>query len=864
MLRIRARHVFILLGVLIAAIVASCSQESNSLLSKGYHNTTARFNAYFLANERYMLVDERVWENQKDDYNQILPYYPEFDTNFSKSLDLDLRYAIEKCKLPINKHKNSHWLDDSYILIGKSLFYLSKFDSAAQVFRFANTKSPDDNARHEALIWLLRTYLIQGEETFAYETFNYLGKEKLNQKNQLQFCLTSFEYYRKEDNYEKMLENIEAAIPMIRKSDRKSRAHFIAGQLRQHLNDEAESYNHYKLALKRNPPYELSFQTKLNMSQVTQVEKRATVARTYKTFNKLLKDLKNEEFKDRIYYEMARFELKRGNVGKCIALLKKSLRENGASPNQKAYSHLLMGKVHYENADSITDKVLRYTTSKLYYDSTVSTMSDDFRDHDEIIERKDILTDFVDQITTIHLQDSLLWMVTLPEEEQVRLIEERIAKDEAKLKADAERKAREEQLAQAKPKQNLDLLNSTFTLYDPVALDFAKAAFQERWGERPLEDHWRRSSKELIFNEIVEETIEDTVISDTVTIASVDSNEFKVDRNGYFDQLPKTDAAKQEALAKVEEAMYRLGKIYDFQLLEPQNAIATFDEHLQRFPESEYEAEILYMQYLLCISEKTCDPDKYKQQEFLEYPNSIYTKLMQDENYLMSNQEENQRARAEYETAFRKYNNGDYLGARQSADRVIQGYPNNDIMDHAMLMRIITFAKTDQWAYYDQQLKNFREDFKTSDLIPYVESLILQNANTIGLNTSKYLSQADTNFVKADTNEHYLIATFTENQFDAKRSLPIFYEFHATYYENVDFNTRRVEFTDSIYLVTVKSFNSLEDAKSYKKKLIHFNEFKKHLEKVDYNYYLISPKNYSILLKTKDLENYDQFHRKNY
>lgn len=864
MLKIRARHVFILLGVLITAIVGSCSQESNSLMSKGYHNTTARFNAYFLANERYMLVDERVWENQKDDYNQILPYYPEFDTNFSKSLDPDLRYSIEKCKLPINKHKNSHWLDDSYILIGKCMFYLSKFDSAAQVFRFANTKSPDDNARHEALIWLLRTYLIQGEETFAYETFTYISKEKLNQKNQLQFYLTSFEYYRKEDNYEKMLENIEAAIPMIRKSDNKSRAHFIAGQLRQHQNDEAESYKHYKMALKRNPPYELSFQTKLNMSQVTQVEKKATVARTYKTFNKLLKDLKNEEFKDRIYYEMARFELKRGNIGKCIALLKKSLRENGASPNQKAYSHLLMGKVHYENADSITDKVLRYTTSKLYYDSTVSTMSDDFRDHDEIIERKDILTNFVDQITIIHLQDSLLWMVTLPEEEQIRLIEERIAKDEAKLKADAEKKALQEQLAKAKPKENLDLQNSNFTLYDPVAMDNSQAAFRERWGDRVLEDHWRRSSKEIVFNDFIEDVVEDTMTVDTANVAVIDSNDFKVDRNSYFDQLPKTDAAKREALDKVELAMYRLGKIYDFELLEPQNAIATFDEHLQRFPESEHEAEILYMQYLLCVSEKTCDPDKYKQQELSEYPNSIYTKLMQDENYLMSNQEENQKARAEYEIAFKKYNRGDYLGARQSANRVIQGYPNNDIMDHAVLMHIITFAKTDQWAYYDQQLKVFREDFKTSNLIPYVESLIIQNANTQVLNNSKYLTEADTNFVIADTNQHFLIASFSENQFNAQQSLPIFYEFHATYYENVEFNTRRVEFTDSTYLITVKSFNTLNEGLSYKEKLIHFNEFKKHLEKVDHNYYLISPKNYSILLKTKDIESYAQFHRKNY
>jgi tetratricopeptide (TPR) repeat protein len=74
-----------------------------------------------------------------------------------------------------------------------------------------------------------------------------------------------------------------------------------------------------------------------------------------------LKDEKNLEYQDKMYYEMAKFELKQNNVDEGIKLLKKSI-EVGEKPIQKAYSYLKIGEVYYE-------KVKNYRTAANYYDS---------------------------------------------------------------------------------------------------------------------------------------------------------------------------------------------------------------------------------------------------------------------------------------------------------------------------------------------------------------------------------------------------------------------------------------------------------------------------------------------------------------
>jgi TolA-binding protein len=71
----------------------------------------------------------------------------------------DLDDIIKKASLPIQHRPGSDWTDDSYVLIGKARYYKKEYEDAGKTFKYVNSTSKDANAKHEALIWLMRTFL---------------------------------------------------------------------------------------------------------------------------------------------------------------------------------------------------------------------------------------------------------------------------------------------------------------------------------------------------------------------------------------------------------------------------------------------------------------------------------------------------------------------------------------------------------------------------------------------------------------------------------------------------------------------------------------------------------------------------------
>ena len=857
------------IGFFAFVLISSCSQEKNTLLSKSYHNLTARYNAYFLAKERLKTVDEKINSQQKYDYNDILRYYPEYDSNATKAFDQDFAYIIEKCLIPINKHKNSNWVDDSYILIGKCKLYREKLDSAALLFKYTNTHSDYDPDRFRALSLLMRTYLNQKEFQLAEEVYNFLKRQKLTTENKRDLNLAAFEFFRIERNNDSMLVHIEDAIPHIKKKDDKSRAHYIAGQLNQRLGKNKLAYKHYKKILKKTPPYELEFNTRVNLAQVTEINDKNTLKKTKKYFVKLLEDEKNTEFQDRIYYEMARFELKQDNLQRALYYLHKSLHSEGKTPNQKTYSYLLTGQLYYHQVDSLP-KVEKYTNAKLYYDSTVASMREGFKDYDEIKERNVILADFVDQITTIYTQDSLLALANLSKDELAARVEQIKTQKEKELKAEYEEKKRREEAAlrqqqnQNNTQQNIiSNPNSGFVFYDQVALFTSKQKFLEKWGNRPLEDHWRRSTKDISFeDDLTNSSITDDTISTALTandsIREIQSKEpeFNVSAESIMADIPSSDAEKAAAKAKIDDAQYRLGKIYHFQLEESENAVNEFQQHLDRFSTSEHRAEIIYMLYLICKDVSNCDPSVYANMEKEEFPNSIYTKLINNPNYLDDNQSANAAAHNMYERAYKKYESGQYLETRKVLERLRKEHPNNDIMDNIAILYAKTFAKTDQVGTYQNLLRQFLNNYKTSDLQEYAQQL-LAAIDPATVNFSNETSYT----VSTDTNE-YMLLTFNKNELEPARAKQIIDEFNDSYFPREKLTYRSVDFKDSTFLVVVKTIKGKSLKQEYEKKFLHFLDFRKVLENVNFDYYFIDPRNYNVLLNTKNLNGYREFHQK--
>ena len=192
---------------------------------------------------------------------------------------------------------------------------------------------------------------------------------------------------------------------LLKKKDKPGRIYFIIGQVYQKLGFESEAYNYYRKCLATNPEYEVDFYARLYLAQVTEISRSKNVNTARKSFRKLLKDNKNKEFKDKIYYEMGVFEFKQKNLDEAIANFNKSIRE-GTNRRIDGEAYLRLGEIYY-------DTLRKYELSQAYYDSAINTLPKDYEGYAEIKARQEILDEFVKNLNTIKWQDSLLVLSTL-------------------------------------------------------------------------------------------------------------------------------------------------------------------------------------------------------------------------------------------------------------------------------------------------------------------------------------------------------------------------------------------------------------------------------------------------------------------
>ncbi|MFT7364312.1 MAG: hypothetical protein ACI9UV_002522, partial [Algoriphagus sp.] len=117
--------------VLIVLLFAmACSSERNTFTNRTFHNLTAHYNAYYLADVKLKEVEAEIYKNYKEDYTQVLPVFIPIDSATIKGNAEKLQSAVELASKAIEWHKISKWVDDSYYILGKIDYYKSHFDDS--------------------------------------------------------------------------------------------------------------------------------------------------------------------------------------------------------------------------------------------------------------------------------------------------------------------------------------------------------------------------------------------------------------------------------------------------------------------------------------------------------------------------------------------------------------------------------------------------------------------------------------------------------------------------------------------------------------------------------------------------------------
>ena len=131
--------------------------------------------------------------------------------------------------------------------------------------------------------------------------------------------------------------------------------------------------------------------------------------------------------------------------------------------------------------------------------------------------------------------------------------------------------------------------------YNLNAKSFGQPEFRMKWGERVLEDNWRRKSKRTLSQMSQDEDIEGDSLNggDGVPILDNKSREY------YLVSIPLTDSAMELSNSRLENALFNMGVIYKENLLDYEESIKAFKELSTRYPESEHGPSVYYYLYEL-------------------------------------------------------------------------------------------------------------------------------------------------------------------------------------------------------------------------------------------------------------------------
>ena len=719
--------------------LVSCSQYSNKALSKGYHNLNAHFNAYVIARDEVAQAEQILFNTRQENYNQLLPILLPVDSMRTEPVKPQLDDAIKKASLIPERHQNSNWLDDAYNLIGKARLLKQDLPNAIEVFKYVNTKGTNENDKHAALVGLMHAYVEASDYSNALNVAEYLRTQPLNKDNTRDFYLTKAYLHERQGEYLTAVGILEATFPLLKKGEATARLHLIAGQLYDLLSQPTKAVDQYRQVLTSRPTYDLSFYANLFAIQsngLTGDQKR--MAQSAETFEGLLKDRKNADLKDKIYVTMGLLEARSGRIDQAIKYYSQSIREAGASSTQVPYTYLEIGKLYFE-------KKADYAKAKVYYDSALATLPKQSAEYTALLARKNTLDEFVLHKTTIHTNDSLLTLAQMTPTDLDKFLDKTLDQREKEAKAQAEKaqklsaQASNGGVPTVPGATNSNLAPAQrWVLYNPVALSQGRQEFLVKWGNRPLEDNWRRSNKEsseavagvgspltggspansVNPNAPLQQSDTLNAVAGTPTINPAAGR--SIQKDALKRQIPFSKEAQAIANQGIETALYKLGKLYKFQLNQPADAIPTFEQLLTRYPNTLQKPEVYYLLYL--SNEQLGKSSAWKDKLLAEYPNTSYARLTG--RVVAQTSDSEAQAQKTYTAIYELYKANKTTEALTQAENALSQFAGSQLEDKLALLRVILLGKAKSIEAYQQALNEFVRDYPASELLPRAKEML--------------------------------------------------------------------------------------------------------------------------------------------
>lgn len=911
-------------------LILGCSTKKNTKTTRMYHEVNTRYNVYFNAWEAYKESLKQKEESQEDNLSRMLQVYPSnpealekaesggpFDVTVDKTTKaIKLHSITAKPARDPGKRKDKDYqqwlknkefnpfLKNAWLLLGKSEYQNNDYLLASSTFAYITRLYKNDpEVVMEARIWLARTYVAMD---WLYEAEDVFHNIKLaggiSSDLEGEYAEIYADLLMKKKEYAEAIPYLEKAIEKGNSSGKqKLRLKYLLGQTYAHLGNKEKAFAAFQSVQGMSTPYNYSFNAKIQQAAFVNAGNRQQIL---SQLEKMSKNSKNKEYLDQVFYAIGNIHLNTQDTAKAVDAYKKAIEKSTRNGYDKAIAQIILGDIYFNKKE--------YVEAQPCYSEAIGAIDKKHESYPRVELRSAVLDELVVYVKAVHLQDSLQTLARMPEDQRLTVISKIIT--DLKKKEEEERKLaeREANITVQGPDmpffdQNQPSIptapiitggnTSSFYFYNPQIVNQGKTAFQRKWGNRKLEDDWRRRNKRTsILSESSNSYVETQKEVDSKEVQPIDENTgsgseqttsvqskketdvYSVDY--YLAQIPLTDEAIKKSNEIIEDAYFNMGKIYKDKLEDYYLAIDAFDTDLRRFPNTPNLEEIYYQLFLIYLrlgnKEMT---EVYRRNILNKFPKGDYAATLSSPDYEWNLRNVYKIQDNLYQETYDAYLAGKVNTVRNNYQSMKDRYPLSDLMPKFMYLNALTYAQTGHSAELKENLTELIEKYPKADVTEVASEMLkgLLSGKTLSADSSpargmiwdmkfgtteQIEAAAGVDFVANPDSEYLLLFIYKSKTVDKNQ---LIYDIADYNFSNFIYKTFDLSFSEvnTLEMLQVKGFKSFKEIDDYIDLAFEKNSL---MDRLDASIITvpISTDNFIALMNGKSLNEYFLFFEKNY
>lgn len=918
----------VILCIIAAVLWSACSTKKNTALSRRYHAFTSRYNIYFNGKTSFDESLAALNNGHQESYTEQIHMFPvsalpkekvETGGVFDRAIEKGNK-AIKLHSIRRKPERKAGWRNDArqtaiqeqneynpflkhcWLLIGQGQFYNADFLQASATFSYiARHYGTDPVMVAEARIWQARCY---AEINWLHEAGSILDNLRQNgipDANRAQYERIYADWLIKSDSLDAAIPYLQKAIGTEKNRNQRIRMNYLLGQLYAATGRNADAYRTFGRVARSTPPYALEFAARIRQTEVIPGGKSDEVLRM---LNRMARSEKNANYLDQVYYAIGNIHMERKDTAKAIESYALGIEKSTQEGLNKAICQIRLGDIYFTQKD--------YIKAQPCFSGALAGLYKEYKDYGRVSQLSAVLDELVVHAEAVHLQDSLQTLAKLPEKELLALIDKKIEEVKKREEEEAAEREKERYLAEQEgmgnsmERQHRRLGNeptmmmpgnmggSSFYFYNSQTVAQGKVQFQNRWGKRPLEDHWRRRTKSNVAavasqNEPTADIATEGTLDAEGNPMAADSAQLAADslagdpksRQFYLQQIPFDEEDLKASNLIIADGLYNMGMIYKDKLENMPLAVDKFEELERRFPDNSHRLEYYFQSFLMGLRYRdNALRDQSIRRLQQAFPKEDYTTAASDPAYESNIRTMGHRQDSIYEQTYTRYLASDTIAVRRLSIEFEKTYPLSELLPKFIFLKALTYAQSGNAAGFRAGLDTLVARYPKADVAELAQEMLkgllrgrtLMQGDFTGMKWNLRFGVGEDGIVSATdsarrfTNEpqsaHLMVLLYETGSIDRNQLLYAVAAYNFAHYESKIFDLTP-DASGPLSMLLIGGFANLDEVLDYTNRVFLPDGYANAVQPA-VTFLPISQRNYETLLHGKTLEEYIAFFAEEY